>query len=64
MFWKKKPIISSEEALKPPAEVIAHKKALRAEVKEVTKAAEKVDKVFGRNHFTAKLFIAAGGPKR
>lgn len=49
------------EQHKSAVEIIAHKNATEEAKREVDEANEKIRKVFERNHFTVKLYVAAGG---
>jgi len=46
--------------IKTPVEIVAHKNATKEQAREVREANEKLQKVFERNHFTVKLYVAAG----
>lgn len=63
-FKKKTPIIAvqpvKEVTIKTPVEIVAHKNATKEQIREVNEANEKLQQVFERNHFTVKLYVAAG----
>lgn len=49
---------------KASIEIVAHKNAQEDEVKKVKIANEHLKKVFAENHFTLKIYLAAGGKTR
>jgi hypothetical protein len=55
------PLSIEEVTVKTPVEIVAHKNATKEQVEEVKRANENLQKVFERNHFTVKLYVAAGG---
>jgi hypothetical protein len=65
MFWNRKksePVLPQKvQAAPPTVEIIAHKNATEKQVQEVREANEKLQRVFDRNHFTVKLYVATGG---
>lgn len=44
-------------------EIIAHRKATKEVVRETKEVNEKLKDLFLKNHFTIKIFLAAGGKK-
>lgn len=44
-------------------EIVAHKTATEEAKKEIDEANKKLKKIFEHNHFTVKLYVAAGGRK-
>lgn len=54
------PVPLQEVTVKTPVEIVAHKNATKEQVRQVNEANEKLQKVFDRNHFTVKLYVAAG----
>lgn len=51
------------EQHKSAVEIVAHKNATKEAKKLVDEANSKLQEVFKQNHFTVKLYIAAGGRK-
>lgn len=44
-------------------EIIAHKKATKAQVAKVKQANKTLNQLFEDNHFTLTIYLAAGGKK-
>lgn len=69
LFRKKKPeVIDIYDALptehKASIEIVAHKNAQEDEIKKVKIANKHLQEVFEKNHFTLKIYLAAGGKTR
>lgn len=55
-----RPVPIETVELETPVEIVAAKNANKEQIEEVKKANETIKKVFERNHFTVKLYVAAG----
>lgn len=68
LFRKKQDNTSIYEALpaehKASIEIVAHKNAQHDEVEKVKIANKHLQEVFEENHFTLKIYLAAGGKTR
>lgn len=67
MLWRKKPADSHDiyDTLPPEhkasIEIVASKDAKHEAIEQVKKANEHLQEVFAENHFTIKIYLAAGG---
>lgn len=68
LFPKKKTNPELYDALPPEhkasIEIVAHKNAQEDEIKKVQIANKHLQEVFEKNHFTLKIYLAAGGNTR
>lgn len=67
MFWRKKAVECHDlYSTLPPEhkasiEIVASKDAKQEAIEQVKKANEHLKEVFDKNHFTIKIYLAAGG---
>lgn len=58
---KKTPVPETESAHDNRVEVVVHKEAAKEVVEKAKKANQDLNDLLNQNHFTIKIFIAAGG---
>ena len=62
LFTRKKSVHQmNTEAIDAKVEVVAHKEATQAQIKEVERANEVLQKVLDANHFSITIQVAVGG---